>query len=134
MVRTRIYVTDISKWKEVGEAHGEVFATIRPATTMVEVARLIDDAALVEIEADALVWPELGSARSDIRPVKAGDIPQDLRFGQVEDISRDGTFSSRAPRGAGPGGMAVFGAPFATTARTCSGWSPCFHAASGQVA
>lgn len=55
VIRTRIYVADISRWREVGEAHGEVFGTIRPATTMVQVARLIDDAALVEIEADAIV-------------------------------------------------------------------------------
>jgi enamine deaminase RidA (YjgF/YER057c/UK114 family) len=55
IIRTRIFVTDISKWQEIGDAHREVFADIRPATTMVEVARLIDDAALVEIEADAVV-------------------------------------------------------------------------------
>lgn len=58
VTRTRMYVTDISKWKEVGEAHGEVFGQIRPATTMLEVARLIDDSALIEIEADAVVHPE----------------------------------------------------------------------------
>jgi enamine deaminase RidA (YjgF/YER057c/UK114 family) len=55
VVRTRIFVTDIQKWKEVGEVHGEFFDQIRPALTMVEVARLIDDAALIEIEADAIV-------------------------------------------------------------------------------
>ena len=58
VVRTRIYLTDITRWKEVGEVHGEIFESIRPATTLVQVARLIDDAALVEIEADAVIHPE----------------------------------------------------------------------------
>ncbi|HLN64869.1 MAG TPA: RidA family protein [Symbiobacteriaceae bacterium] len=55
VVRTRIFVTDISQWEAVGRAHGEVFRAIRPAATMVEVSRLIDPAMLVEIEADAVV-------------------------------------------------------------------------------
>ena len=55
VVRTRMFVTEISQWKEIGRAHGEVFGQILPATTMVEVSRLIDPDMLVEIEADAIV-------------------------------------------------------------------------------
>jgi enamine deaminase RidA (YjgF/YER057c/UK114 family) len=55
VIRTRMYVTDITQWEQVARVHGEVFADIRPATTIVQVARLIDDAALIEIEADAIV-------------------------------------------------------------------------------
>ena len=55
VVRTRIFMTDISQWEAAGKAHGEVFGAIRPATTMVQVAKLIDPAMLVEIEADAVL-------------------------------------------------------------------------------
>ena len=55
VIRTRMFVTDVSKWEEVAKVHGEIFANIRPATTIVEVARLIDGDALIEIEADAVV-------------------------------------------------------------------------------
>ena len=55
VMRTRMFVTDVSQWEEVARAHGEVFKEVRPATTIVEVARLIDKDALIEIEADAVV-------------------------------------------------------------------------------
>src|ERR671922_372368 len=54
VVRTRMFVTDISRWKEYGRAHGEFFASCPPATTMVEVKALIDPRMLIEIEADAV--------------------------------------------------------------------------------
>jgi len=55
VVRTRLFMTDISQWEAAAKAHGEVFGSIRPVTTMVQVAKLIDPAMLVEIEADAVV-------------------------------------------------------------------------------
>lgn len=63
VVQTRMYVTDIRQWGEFGRAHGDVFREIRPVTAMVEVARLIDEAMLIEIEATAYVADEDESSK-----------------------------------------------------------------------
>lgn len=55
VIRTRMFVTDVSKWEEVARVHGEIFAEIRPATSILEVAKLIDADAQIEIEADAVL-------------------------------------------------------------------------------
>jgi isochorismate pyruvate lyase len=60
VTRTRMFVTDISRWPEYGRAHAEVFGAFPPATTMVEVRRLIDPEMLIEIEADAVVEAATG--------------------------------------------------------------------------
>lgn len=60
VIRTRIYVTDISRWREVGAVHAEFFGAVRPAATMVEVSALIEPGLLVEIEADAYVGDSNG--------------------------------------------------------------------------
>lgn len=69
VVRTRMFVTDISQWEAIGRAHGEFFRNVRPAATMVEVSRLIDPAMLIEIEVDAII----GSRSDNRRPRQSGD-------------------------------------------------------------
>ena len=83
VVRTRIYVTDIARWREVAAVHAEVFGEIRPAATMVEVAALIEPGLLVEIEADAYS-PNVGNTAVGIWQV-AGDVDHSVnRQGAVQ--------------------------------------------------
>jgi enamine deaminase RidA (YjgF/YER057c/UK114 family) len=60
VVRTRLFVTDISRWEEYGRAHGEIFKDIQPATAMIQISGLIDPEMMVEIEADAILDAERG--------------------------------------------------------------------------
>lgn len=68
VVRTRMFVTDISRWEEYGRVHGELFHRTRPVATMVEVRRLLDPAMMVEIEVDAEVAPRRPARRISRRP------------------------------------------------------------------
>lgn len=58
VIRTRVYVTDISRWEEIGRAHGEFFREIKPASSMIEVSKLISPELLVEVEVTAVIEPE----------------------------------------------------------------------------
>jgi enamine deaminase RidA (YjgF/YER057c/UK114 family) len=72
IVRTRLYVTDVEDWEAIGEAHAAVFGAVRPATSMVEVARLIDPAMCVEIEATAVVADAAADGAGDANTVDDG--------------------------------------------------------------
>jgi enamine deaminase RidA (YjgF/YER057c/UK114 family) len=77
VVRTRIYVTRISDWKEIGRAHGEVFGKIRPATALIEVSKLINPEMLVEIEAEAILTSAASSqSRKTVRSKKSSSRPR----------------------------------------------------------
>ncbi|MBA4032638.1 MAG: hypothetical protein C0478_17360 [Planctomyces sp.] len=94
VARTRMFVTDISRWEEIGSAHGEVFAGINPAATMVEIRRLVSPDHLVEIEVDAVVNPNSQNINPDAMKASAPQSISPVKIPRLEELAQSVSDSS----------------------------------------